>query len=136
MPLMMICSNPHRSHESPISSPFSVIEVGIGSGGGFGRFGLYPPLGSTGIPGVIVVIESGVWGITGLSALERGLYMRTMTRPTMIRMRNRIHLRLPVFAWYLPVVSTYLNEMQSFIPNHSEAAPPFHRPDLSDLAIN
>jgi hypothetical protein len=48
-----------------------------------------------------------------------------MTRPTMIRMRNRIHLRLPVFAWYLPEVSTCLVEMQSFIPNHPETAP-FH----------
>lgn len=123
MPSTMLCSIPHLSHDSPISSPFPVIEVGIGSGGGFGRFGLYPPLGSTGIPGVIVVIESGVWGIMGLSALERGLYMRIMTRPTMIRMRNRMHLRLPVFAWYLPVVSTCLVEMQSFIPIYPETAP-------------
>lgn len=136
MRLMMICSIPHRSHDSPISSPFPVIEVGIGSGGGFGRFGLYPPLGSTGMPGMIVVIESGVWGITGSSAPERGLYMRIMTRPTMIRMRNRMHLRLPVFAWYLQVVSTCLVEMQSFIPNHPEQLPLSHRSDLSDLAIN
>jgi hypothetical protein len=88
-------------HCAPSRNAADGAGVGNGDGVGYGIPNLMPLiLGPAETITSLSSVLSSVPPSTSTTPLPRGLYIRTMIKPTMIKIKNSMHFLRPVLAWY------------------------------------